>query len=398
MKKVVVAFSGGLDTSWCVPYLKDRGWDVVTATVDVGGFSPAQLDALVEQSKALGASAHFTVPAKDIFFDEVLRFLIAGNVTRGGLYPLCVGAERTLQARLSAEKAREIGATAVAHGCTAAGNDQIRFEVAIRCIAPDMDQLAPVRDDAPSRPDQIKFLESKGCPVPGHGAAYSINSGLWGITIGGTETIGTELSIPENQWIRTKGAFDNPLPAKKITLSFEQGIPTAIDGVTGTPVEIIEKLDVLAGSYGIGRGIHLGETILGIKGRVAFEAPAAHTILLAHRELEKLVLTARQTAAKDALAASYGDMVHQGLHPEPACRDIEALFVSSQQRVTGDVHLLLRPGSVFVEGVTSPYSLHAASRAVYGEAVGEWTPEDAKGFARIYGLPSILHARAGASK
>ena len=393
MKTVVVAFSGGLDTSWCVPYFLDQGYEVITVTADVGGLPGG----LAEQSAALGAKAHYTVDAKQAFFDEVLRYLIAGNVMRGNLYPLCVGAERTLQARIVAEKARELGAKAIAHGCTAAGNDQVRFEVAIRCIAPDIEMFAPVRDLAPSRADQIAFLQAKGCPVPGHGAAYSINSGMWGVTIGGTETTGTSESIPEEQWIRTKGAFDASLPARKLKISFEKGIPVALDGEGGTPVEIIERLDALAGSYGIGRGVHLGETILGIKGRVAFEAPAATVLLQAHRELEKLTLTGRQQQVKDSLAGLYGDMVHQGLHPEPACRDIEALFASSQERVSGDVFLLLRPGSSFVEGCSSPYSLHAASRAVYGEAVGEWTPEDAKGFGRIYGLPSILHARAGQS-
>ncbi len=394
-KKAVLAFSGGLDTCWCVPYLIDQGYEVVTVTVDVGGFSPAQLAELEARSKALGATQHVHIHAKQALFDQALKHLIAGNVLRGSLYPLSVGVERTLQAQESARMAKELGAQAVAHGCTAAGNDQIRFEVALRTIAPDLEILAPVRDDAPKREDQVAYLQARNLPVPGHGSAYSVNSGIWGITIGGAETTGTELSIPEDQWIRTKGAFDSPKPPLKLTIDFTKGVPTALNGDSYKPTDLIEKLDEIAGSYGIGRGIHLGETILGIKGRVAFEAPAPTVILQAHRELEKLVLTKRQIAIKDQLAAAYGDMVHEGLLLEPACRDIEALFTSSQQRVTGKVHLLLRTGSVFVEGVASPHSLHAASRAVYGEAVGEWTPEDAKGFGRIYGLPTILAARVG---
>lgn len=396
-KLVVLAFSGGLDTCWCVPYLIDKGYEVVTVTVDVGGFSAQDIEDLKARSIALGAKDHVHIHAKQALFYQALKHLIAGNVLRGGLYPLCVGVERTLQAQESAKNAKKLGATAVAHGCTAAGNDQIRFEVALRAIAPDLEIIAPVRDDAPKREEQVAYLQARNLPIPSHGSAYSVNSGLWGVTIGGAETTGTEQSIPEEQWIRTKGAFDNPKPALKLDLEFKSGIPSALNGVPMSPIELIEKLDEIAGSYGIGRGIHLGETILGIKGRVAFEAPAPTVILTAHRELEKLVLTKRQSALKDQLALAYGDMVHEGLLLEPACRNIEAFFDSTQERVTGTVHLLLRPGSAFVEGVSSPYSLHAASRAVYGEAVGEWTPEDAKGFGRIYGLPTILSARVGGS-
>ena len=390
---VAVAFSGGLDTSWCVPHLMDQGWEVVTVTVDVGGFSQSELEDLAKRSKELGAMNHVLVPAKEIFFNEVLRYLIAGNVLRGGLYPLCVGAERTLQAREVIEQAHKIGADAIAHGCTAAGNDQIRFEVAVRSLAPNMTMLAPVRDLTPTRAEQVALLESRGLPIPSKGSQYSVNTGLWGVTIGGVETTGTALSIPEGEWIRTKGAFDSLHQPKSVKLGFEKGAPVSLDGVSMSPVDLIEALDKIAGSYGIGRGIHLGETILGIKGRVAFEAPAATVILTAHRELEKLVLTKRQQQAKDLVSSLYGDMVHEGLYPEPACRDIEALLSNSQNSVTGEVMLELKTGNLFVSGVTSPYSLHAASRSTYGEAASEWTPEDAKGFGRLYGLASELHAR-----
>lgn len=392
-RTVAVAFSGGLDTSWCVPHLMDQGWEVVTVTVDVGGFSASDLEELAARSKQLGAKRHITVPAKQTFFNEVLRYLIAGNVLRGNLYPLCVGAERTLQAREVIEEARKMGADAIAHGCTAAGNDQIRFEVAVRSLAPGMTMLAPVRDLTPSRSEQVALLESRGLPVPSKGSQYSVNTGLWGVTIGGVETTGTTQSIPEAEWIRTKGAFETLKSPLTVRIGFEKGIPVSLDGMKVDTVDLIESLDKTAGSYGIGRGIHLGETILGIKGRVAFEAPAAYVLLTAHRELEKLVLTKRQQQAKDLVSSLYGDMVHEGLYPEPACRDIEALLRNSQECVTGEVTVELKTGNLFVVGASSPYSLHAASRSTYGEAASEWTPEDAKGFGRLYGLASELHAR-----
>lgn len=395
--KIALAFSGGLDTCWCIPVLKSQGFEVTTVTVDVGGFSQEDLLEIETRSQKLGAAGHIVVPATQMFFDEILRFLIAGNVMRGGNYPLCVGAERALQAREVAKIASQIGANAIAHGCTAAGNDQIRFEVAIRTLASQLEVLAPVRDQTPSRQDQLKLLQANGLDFPANKAAYSINSGLWGVTIGGEETTGTERTIPESEWQRTSGAFITPLSASSHTLTFTQGAPTALDGIELCPVALIRELDTLAGCYGIGRGIHLGETILGIKGRVAFEAPAATVLIQTHRELEKLTLTKRQIALKDQVAVSYGEWVHEGLFTEPAARQVEALLISSQEAVSGEVKFELRPGNVFVTGVSSSRSLHAASRAVYGEAVGEWTPEDAKGFSRIYGLAGILHARAEAN-
>ncbi len=393
--KVILAFSGGLDTCWCIPVLREQGFEVITATIDVGGFSQEEAAEIAARSAALGAVDHVVVPAQELFFDEVVRYLIFGNVMRGGIYPLCVGAERALQAREAGRVARNLGAEAVAHGCTAAGNDQIRFEVALRTLAPQLQILAPVRDLNPARSDQLALLRSNGLDFPAEKATYSINSGLWGVTIGGAETGTTDRSIPESAWLRTRGAFDHPTAPESHTIGFERGMPISLDGNMAPPVELIRQIDALAARFGIGRGIHLGETILGIKGRVAFEAPAATLIVQAHRELEKLTLTKRQIALKDTVSAVYGEWVHEGLFTEPASRQAECLLADSQHRVTGTVHLDLRPGSAFVTGVESPHSLHAASRAVYGEAVGEWTPEDAKGFGRLYGLAGILHARAG---
>ncbi len=278
---------------------------------------------------------------------------------------------------------------------SAAGNDQIRFEVALRTLSPGLEVLAPVRDNNWVRDEQIAFLKKRGMPLPPQGSRYSINRGLWGITIGGRETLGSENALPDDAWVLSAGAFDNPKSQSQHALEFDQGIPIALDDEAMMPVELIEKLEILAGGYGIGRGIHLGDTILGTKGRVAFEAPAAITLITAHRELEKLVLSAQQARVKDSVAATYGDLVHEGKQLDLVCADIEAMLESTQRRVTGKVSFTLKPGMLFIDGVTSPYSLLAATKGVYGEAAGEWTAADALGHARILSLPGTLQTRAG---
>ena len=392
---IILAFSGGLDTSFCVPWLKENyGRDVITACVDTGGIDAAAAIALEERAMALGAIEHVLIDAKQDFFATVIKYLIAGNVLRGQAYPLCVGAERGLQAERLARIATERGATTVAHGCTAAGNDQVRFEVALRTLNPGLEVLAPVRDNNWVRDEQLAYLENHGLPLPAQGSAYSINRGLWGITIGGQETLTSENSIPESAWVLSANAFSEPLQASSHALEFKAGVPVALDGAALAPVELIEKLEVLAGSYGIGRGIHLGDTVLGTKGRVAFEAPAAITLITAHRELEKLVLSGQQLRIKDSVSAVYGDLVHEGKQLDLACDDIEALLASSQRRVTGTVTFGLRPGALFIAGTTSPHSLLAATKGVYGESAGEWTAGDALGYARILSLPGSLQTRA----
>jgi argininosuccinate synthase len=395
---IILAYSGGLDTSFCVPWLKETyNRPVVTMCINTGGLDAAAAQNLEERALALGAQEHVLVEARNIFFDRVLKYLIAGNVRRGNLYPLCVGAERGIQATLLAELAGERGSTTVAHGCTAAGNDQVRFEVALRTINPGLEVLAPVRDESFERETQIKYLQDNGYPMPPSGGAYSINRGLWGISIGGRETLTSADTIPEDAWVVTKGAFDKPKDASTLTISFNQGVPVALDGKAMEPIALIEALEQTGGAYGIGRGIHVGDTVLGTKGRVAFEAPAAELLLNAHRELEKLTLSALQMQVKESLANTYGDFVHYGKQLDPACRDIEALLDSSQANVTGDVKLILRPGNAFVAGVDSPYSLMAATKGVYGEAAGEWTPQDALGYSRILALPGMLQSRAKAN-
>jgi argininosuccinate synthase len=393
---IILAFSGGLDTSFCVPWLKETyGRDVITITVDTGGVDDQAAARLEERALALGAVEHMLIDTKKAYFDEVLRYLIAGNVLRGNAYPLCVGAERGLQAKRIARVANERHANTVAHGCTAAGNDQVRFEVALRTLSPGLEVLAPVRDNAWVRAEQLAYLKSHGLPLPPQGTSYSINRGLWGVTIGGRETLTSETSIPEAAWVLSPEAFTQPVPESRHTLEFDCGIPVALDDDAADPVDLIERLESLAGAYGIGRGIHLGDTVLGTKGRVAFEAPAAITLITCHRELEKLVLSAQQIRVKDGVAAIYGDLVHEGKQLDLVCRDIESLLESSQRRVTGRVTFRLRPGNLYVEGVASPHSLLAATRGVYGESAGEWSAADAQGYARMLSLPGSLQMRAG---
>ena len=395
-RPILLAFSGGLDTSFCVPWLADTyGRPIITLTVDTGGIDSEAALQLEERSRALGAVAHHLVDARAGYFDQVLRFLVIGNVRRGNLYPLCVGAERVLQAQTVAQWATRLGSDAVAHGSTAAGNDQVRFEVALRTLAPGLEILAPVRDRAFKRPEQVVYLESRGLPVPAFGAAYSVNRGLWGVTIGGKETLSSQGSIPESAWVLTRGAFDQSREPERHTIGFESGVPGSLDREPMSPVALIERLESMAAPFGIGRGIHLGDTIIGFKGRVAFEAPAAEVLLAAHRELEKLVLSARQARIKDQLAATYGDLVHEGQHLDPVCRDIEAAFLASQRRVTGEVNVLLRSGAAFVEGVESPFSLMKASKGAYGESAGEWTAAEAHGYSKMLALPGIFYTRAG---
>ncbi len=392
---IVLAYSGGLDTSFCIPWLKETyGRPVVTLTVDTGGIDAAAAADLEKRALALGADRHLRVDAKREFFDNVIRYLIVGNVRRGQLYPLCVGAERGVQAAHLAHAAGELGSSTVAHGCTAAGNDQVRFEVILKALAPSLEVLAPVRDHAWARADQIAFLSERGMPLPQRGSAYSINRGLWGVTIGGTETLTSAGTIPETAWVLSAGAFDAAPEPAEVVIEFERGVPVTLDGAPLDPVALIERLETIGSRYAIGRGIHLGDTIIGTKGRVAFEAPAAEILITAHRELEKLTLGAAQARIKESLGQTYGDLIHEGRPLDPVCRDIEAFFRSSQQRVTGSVRMRLRPGNLFVAGVESPHSLMAASRGKYGESAGEWTSQDAVGFSRLLSLPGMLYARA----
>lgn len=392
--RCVLAFSGGLDTSLCVVWLREElGFDVITLTVDTGGFPPEELVEIEQRSKELGAIAHHTIDGTQELYDDWIRYIVAANYLKGGVYPLCVGVERVVQARHLAEIAREYDAAAVAHGSTGAGNDQIRFEIVLRTLAPELELLAPIRSLGWGRAQEAQYLNDHGFDVDASTQTYSINAGLWGVTIGGGETKVSDAIVPETVYPSYEEA-SSEAPAEIIKLTLEQGHPVAINGEAGTPLELIYRLDEIAKSHGIGRDIHLGETVLGIKGRIAFEAPAATLLMLAHRELEKLVLTKWQSIVKDQVASFYGLFLHEGRYLDPVMRDIEALLESTQEFVSGEVSLRLHAGLANVVALSSPYSLMDANKAAYGEESGLWSGADAEGFARISSIPSMLAYRA----
>jgi argininosuccinate synthase len=387
---IALAFSGGLDTSYCVPRLTDADWSVHTVYVDTGGSSAAERLAIGEQARRTGAVQHHEIDARDQVYQRFIRFLIQGNVLRGEVYPLSVAAERTQQALALVEVARKIAARAVAHGSNGAGNDQIRFDVALRVLAPDLEIVTPIRDEGVQRDQAMTYLASRGLPVPAVAQSYSTNRGLWGTTWGGGWTHDTWAAPPDELLEPPAGA---PLP-RDLVIGWEQGMARTLDAERLNGPALIERLGALAGVYGIGRNIHVGETALGIKGRIGFEAGAALVLIGAHRELEKLVLTRWQAFWKDQLARFYGDRLHEGQYFDPALRDIEALITSSQARVTGETRVRLAPGRFHVVGTRSPHSMMDRSVATYGEENKLWTGDEARAFARVSAVPSLLAARA----
>src|SRR6476469_1570342 len=333
--RTLLAFSGGLDTSFCVLWLREQGREVHTVTVDTGGFDDAELARIEKLAHKLGAESHTTINARDELFRDYLRFLIAGNVLRGGVYPLSVSAERICQARGVVSHARRINAVALAHGSTGAGNDQVRFDVAFRTLAPEVAVLAPIRDLALSRAEERAFLCARGFTFPEKLERYSINQGMWGTSIGGKETHDSWQHLPDEAY--PGGEIDPALPGRAVTITFDKGEPSQIDREAKSAVAATDALHAIGRRYGLGRGIHLGDTILGIKGRVGFEAPAAHLLIAAHRELEKLVLTGKQLFWKEHLGNLYGTLLHEGQFFDPLARDLEAFLASSQEAVTGEV-------------------------------------------------------------
>ncbi len=390
-KLAVLAFSGGLDTSFCIFYLKEQGYDVATVTVNTGGFSPEELARIEAASPKLGAISHTTVDARAGLFDDYLRYLIYGNVLRGQMYPLSVSAERVCQARAVAELAKSMGAAAIAHGSTGAGNDQVRFDVAFRALAPDLEILTPIRDLGLSRAEEMAYCAERGLVFPEKTKDYSINEGMWGTSVGGRETLDAWTTLPEAAF---PGGVIGAVAPSSLLISFDHGVPVALDGTRLEPVDLVAKLNELGRPYGIGRGVHLGDTILGIKGRVGFEAPAAHLLIGAHRELEKLVLSGKQLFWKESLGNLYGSLLHEGHFFDPLARDLEAFLDSSQDRVRGEVRLTLHPRSFVVEGVQSPYSLMDPRIATYGEANRLWTGAEAAGFAKVFGVQQTLTLKA----
>jgi argininosuccinate synthase len=392
---IVLAFSGGLDTSFCVPYLRETtGEDVVTVTVNTGGFSEAQLREVEHRAIELGAVRHVTVDARADLWADALQYLVMGNVLRGGVYPLCVGPERVTQARKVVEAARSVGASTIAHGSTGAGNDQVRFDVAVRILGAGLRVLAPIRELALTRTATADYLEERGFAVNREKAAYSINRGLWGTTIGGAETHRTDGVLPDDAYPDTVPPHQAPDTPLRLVIRFERGVPVALDGTAMDPVALVETLTGLGAAHGVGRGMHVGDTILGIKGRVGFEAPAAAVLIPAHRELEKLVLTRWQRMQKDHLGDFYGMLLHEGQYFDPVMRDVEAFLDSSQAVASGDVTVELFKGSARVLGATSPHSMFDTGVATYGEENTLWDGRDAEGFTKVYGVHALLASRA----
>jgi len=389
---LALAFSGGLDTSYCVPRLTERGYVVHTVFVNTGGTPPAQCAAIRAQAMAVGAAQHHEVDAREAVFERFVKVLIQANVLRGEVYPLSVAAERTQQALSVVDVARKIGASAVAHGSTGAGNDQIRFDIALRVLAPEMEIVTPIREESLSREQSIAYLEARQLPVPPKSGAFSINRGLWGTTWGGGWTHDTWASPPDELLTPPKNA-----PAfTDIVIEWALGVPVALNGAAMSGHVLVDQLSEIAAAHGIGHGIHVGETALGIKGRIGFEAGSALILIGAHRELEKLVLTKWQSFWKDQLGRFYGDRLHEGHYFDPALRDIEAMVSSSQRTVAGETRVHLSPGRFLVTGARSPFSMMDRAIATYGEENRLWTGDESKAFARIGAIPELLAMRAEA--
>jgi argininosuccinate synthase len=388
----VLAFSGGLDTSWCVLELARRGYRVHAVSVDCGGTDEEERARIAERAQRLGAS-HEWIDAREELVDRFLRYLLAGHALRGGVYPLVVSAERVCQASAVARRARALGAALLAHGSTAAGNDQIRFDVAFAFLAPGIPSLAPVRATGVDRAAEESALVAAGLPPDEFARTYSVNRGLWGQTVGGGVTHDAWATPPESLY--RHGPIDPALPARTLVLSFRAGMPDALDGEPLAALAILERLDDLGARHGLGRGVHLGETVLGVKGRVVFEAPAATIALVAHRELAKLVTSQAALFWNDHLGQLYGTLVHEGRWFDPLARDLEAFFRSSAERVTGEVRLKLGVGTLTVEGVRSPHALFDPRRVRYGESSSLWDGRDAEGFCRIAQAGARLLAAAG---
>jgi argininosuccinate synthase len=392
---IVLAFSGGLDTSFCVPYLQETyDTSVHTVTIDTGGVTEEDRSAIEARATELGATEHHFVDGRRALYDDHLSYLIKGNVLRGGVYPLCVGPERIVQARGVADVAKEVGASTIAHGSTGAGNDQVRFDVALQLVGDDLDVIAPIRSHGLSRADSTAYLEERGFSVPADTTDYSINRGLWGTTIGGKETLTSEQPLPEDAYPDTVPPTEAPDDPLELTITFENGLPIALDGESMGSVELVESLNDIGGQHGVGRDIHVGDTILGIKGRIGFEAPAAKILITAHRELEKVVLSKWQQVQKEEMGSFYGRLLHEGQYFDPVMRDVEAFLDNSQDVVAGTVTVKLYKGNVQVQGVSSPHSMFDASMATYGEENALWDGRDAEGFTTLASVPSLLAKNA----
>jgi argininosuccinate synthase len=388
-KKVVLGFSGGLDTSYCAKYLcEEKGYEVHSIIVNTGGFSDEELKQIEAHARKLGVSSHTTVNAVNDYYDQIIKYLIYGNVLKNNTYPLSVSAERLSQALHIAAHAKNLQADAVAHGSTGAGNDQVRFDMIFHIMIPGTEIITPIRDLKLSREEEVAYLKGKAVAMNFEKAVYSINKGLWGTSVGGKETLSSKGMLPEEAWptqVTRSGS-------EEVKLSFEKGELKKVNGQAfDHPAAAIQYLQTIAGPYGIGRDIHVGDTIIGIKGRVGFEAAAPMVIVKAHHALEKHVLTKWQLNWKDQLAQFYGNWLHEGQILDPVMRNIEAFLESSQQTVTGDVFVQLMPYRFQVTGIESAYDLMNSRFGKYGEMNTGFTGEDVRGFSKIFGNQTSIY-------
>ena len=387
MKKVVLAFSGGLDTSFCCIYLtKDLGLEVHSVVVNTGGFSAEELKNIEARAYELGVKSHTTIDETENYYRETIKYLIFGNVLKNATYPLSVSAERVCQATAIANYAKKIGAESVAHGSTGAGNDQVRFDMIFNTLIPGVEIITPIRDLKLSREAEIEYLGKHGFPYSAEKAKYSINKGLWGTSVGGAETLTSNQYLPESAW-PTAATSTEP---QTVTIDFEKGEPVALNGEKIGAVKVIQQLQDLAQPYGIGRDIHVGDTIIGIKGRVGFEAACPIILVKAHHTLEKHTLTKWQLAWKDQIAAFYGNWMHEGQMHDPVMRDIEAFLSSAQETVTGRVIVELHPYRFVIVGIESAHDLMNNKFGSYGEMNEGYTGDDVKGFSKIFGNQTII--------
>lgn len=388
-KKVVLGFSGGLDTSYCVKYLSlEKGYEVHSIIVNTGGFTEEELQKIEQHAYNLGVKSHTVVNAVKSYYDSIIKYLVYGNVLKNNTYPLSVSAERLSQALHIADHVRELQADAVAHGSTGAGNDQVRFDMIFHIMIPGVEIITPIRDLKLSREQEIAYLKEHGVEMNFDKAMYSINKGLWGTSVGGRETLSSKGMLPEEAWPTQVTRSDS----EEVKLHFEKGELKKInDKKFDHPTEAIQHLQTIAGPFGIGRDIHVGDTIIGIKGRVGFEAAAPMVILKAHHALEKHVLTKWQLNWKDQLAQFYGNWLHEGQILDPVMRDIEAFLETTQRNVTGDVFVQLMPYRFQVTGIESPYDLMSSKFGKYGEMNSGWSGEDVRGFSKIFGNQTMIY-------
>ncbi|MFT4032956.1 MAG: argininosuccinate synthase [Siphonobacter sp.] len=389
--KVVLAYSGGLDTSFCVKYLaEDQGYEVHSVLVDTGGFTTSELQTVERNAYELGVASHATLDVVNDYYENCLKYLVFGNVLKNNTYPLSVSAERVFQALAVAEYAKQIGAKAVAHGSTGAGNDQVRFDMVFRIVVPEVEIITPIRDLRLSREAEIEYLTNKGVQRDWTKAAYSINKGLWGTSVGGKETLTSNGYLPEEAWPTQLQRNDS----ETVTLDFVQGELKGVNGESfENPVDAIRKLQTLATPFAVGRDIHVGDTIIGIKGRVGFEAAAPLIILKAHHALEKHVLTEQQVYFKELLSGQYGTLLHKGQFLEPAMRDIETFLQSTQEHVNGKVFVQVQPYRFFVTGIESAYDLMSNVFGSYGEMNNAWSGDDVRGFSKIASNQTMIHRK-----